>query len=149
MTDSAQQGLSGITPEKLTQWVGGGFDGVIGLRYTALESDSVRAQWTVGPAMHQPAGLVHGGVYCAVIESVASVAAGLWFGDRGSVVGVNNNTDFLRAVRSGTLYAEATPIHRGKTQQIWVVTIKDDDDRLCARGQVRLQNINGEKKLGQ
>ncbi len=56
---------------------------------------------------------MHGGVHCAVIESVASIAASLWLGDKGHVVGVNNNTDFLRASREGTLYAEANPVHRG------------------------------------
>ncbi|MBJ8348486.1 PaaI family thioesterase [Antrihabitans sp. YC2-6] len=137
-----------VTPEQLTAWVATGFDGRIGLRYTELTPDRVRAEFEVTPDLHQPAGLLHGGVHCAVIESIASCAAGLWWGSRGSVVGVNNNTDFLRAAREGMLYGEASPIHRGKTQQIWVVTISDAEQRLVARGQVRLQNIQGSKELG-
>jgi len=59
----------------------------------------------------------------------------------GAVVGVNNNTDFLRAIGSGTVYGTATPVHRGRRQQLWLVTITDADDRVVARGQVRLQNL--------
>jgi 1,4-dihydroxy-2-naphthoyl-CoA hydrolase len=78
-----------------------------------------------------------------MIESMASVAAHTWVSKHGggSVVGVNNNTDFLRAISSGTVYGTATPLHRGRRQQLWLVTITDLDDRVVARGQVRLQNI--------
>jgi 1,4-dihydroxy-2-naphthoyl-CoA hydrolase len=80
------------------------------------------------------------------VESLASVAAYTWVAANGggSVVGVNNNTDFLRAINSGTVYGSATPVHRGRRQQLWIVTIVDSDDRLLARGQVRLQNLEAE-----
>ncbi len=129
------------TLDQLNQFVGTGFDGVLGLKYTDLSKDRARAELTIRPDLHQPAGITHGGVYCAVIESMASVAAGYWYGQQGTVVGVNNNTDFLRAVRAGTLRAEALPIHRGRLQQLWQVTIIDADKRTVARGQVRLQNL--------
>jgi uncharacterized protein (TIGR00369 family) len=80
-------------------------------------------------------------VYCTVVETLASVAGGVWYGDQGTVVGVNNNTDFLRAVREGKLQGEATPVHRGRLQQLWVVVITDESGRTVARGQVRLQNL--------
>lgn len=128
-------------PEEITRMAGKGFDGVIGLQYTEITADRVRAHWTIGPALHQPFGIVHGGVYSSVIESLASIAASAWLGDRGRVVGVNNNTDFLRAVSTGKLEAEALPIHRGQSQQLWIVTIHDEKERLVARGQVRLQNL--------
>lgn len=79
--------------------LGTGFDATIGLEYTELSPDRVRAQWTVKPTLHQPAGIQHGGVYCSVVESLASVGGTVWLGERGHVVGVNNNTDFLRATR--------------------------------------------------
>ncbi|MBN4927278.1 PaaI family thioesterase [Hoyosella rhizosphaerae] len=113
----------------------------LGLRYTEITPDSVRAHWRIRPEMHQPAGLVHGGVYCAVVESLASIAGMAWLGDRGHVVGVNNNTDFLRAAREGTLHAHAIPMHRGRLQQLWLVNIVDEQHRLIARGHVRLQNV--------
>jgi uncharacterized protein (TIGR00369 family) len=92
---------------------------------------------------------MHGGVYCSVVETAASVGAALWLGDRGQVVGVSNQTDFLRAVREGVLTATATPVHRGRLQQLWTVDIKEEQDRLVSRGQVRLQNITDADRLGQ
>jgi len=120
------------------------FDDQLGLRFTELGPDGARAQLEVTPKLLQPMGLVHGGVYCSMIESMASVAAYTWFnasGNRGNVVGVNNNTDFLRSIDSGTVHGRAEPIHRGRRQQLWLVTITDDNDRVLARGQVRLQNL--------
>jgi uncharacterized protein (TIGR00369 family) len=119
------------------------FDREIGLQFTELSPDGARAQLEVTPKLLQPMGLVHGGVYCSMIESMASVAAYTWLASRGggNVVGVNNNTDFLRSIGSGMVYGTVAPIHRGRRQQLWLVTITDDDDRVVARGQVRLQNL--------
>jgi 1,4-dihydroxy-2-naphthoyl-CoA hydrolase len=120
------------------------FDKELGLAFTEINPDRTRAQLDVVPKLLQPMGIVHGGVYCAMVESLASVAAYTWMaakGGQGSVVGVNNNTDFLRAISSGTIHGTAIPIHRGRRQQLWIVTIADSDDRLVARGQVRLQNL--------
>ena len=76
-----------------------------------------------------------------MIETLASVGAAMWMGERGKVVGVNNNTDFYRAVREGTLTSTATPLHRGRSQQVWLVETVDEDGKVAARGQVRLQNL--------
>lgn len=120
-----------------------GFDSVIGLQYLESSVDGVRAQFTIGPDLLQPWGVVHGGVYCAVVESAASVSGYLWLAENGggTVVGVNNNTDFLRAVSAGTITGVSTPIHRGRRQQLWLVTLTDEAERTIARGQVRLQNL--------
>jgi 1,4-dihydroxy-2-naphthoyl-CoA hydrolase len=122
------------------------FDKELGLVFTEISPDRTRAQLEIVPKLLQPMGIVHGGVYCAMVESLASVAAYTWNASNGSgsVVGVNNNTDFLRAISSGMVYGTATPVHRGRRQQLWIVTITDSDDRLVARGQVRLQNLEAE-----
>jgi len=119
------------------------FDNELGLVFTELTPDVARAQLEVQPKLLQPMGIVHGGVYCSMIESMASLAAWSWINANGGggVVGVNNNTDFLRAIGSGTVYGTATPLHRGRRQQLWLVIITDADDRVVARGQVRLQNL--------
>jgi uncharacterized protein (TIGR00369 family) len=92
---------------------------------------------------HQPWGLVHGGLYTTVIETFATTGAFEAVKDRGELaVGVSNITDFLRPHRSGRLDVVATPIQQGRTQQLWQVEIRrPDDQKLIARGQVRLQNI--------
>ena len=119
----------------------GGYVAWLGLEITEGDADRLVATWEVRPDHLQPYGIVHGGVHCSVIETVASFGAAAWLGDRGKVVGVSNQTDFLRAVSSGRLTATGTPVHRGRLQQLWLVEIRDEAGRLCARGPVRLQNI--------
>jgi 1,4-dihydroxy-2-naphthoyl-CoA hydrolase len=94
---------------------------------------------------HQPWGLVHGGLYTTVIETFATSGAYEAVKDRGQqAVGVTNVTDFLRPHRHGRLDVVAIAIHQGRTQQLWQVEVSGPaDGKLIARGQVRLQNING------
>ncbi|MFU8875968.1 PaaI family thioesterase [Micromonospora sp. SL4-19] len=119
----------------------GGFVALLGLKFEEVSGDRVVIRWQVRPELHQPYGIQHGGVYCSVVETAASIGGALWLGDKGQVVGVSNQTDFLRAVRDGELAAVGTPVHRGRSQQLWQVEITDADGRLVARGQVRLQNL--------
>ena len=118
-----------------------GWNRTAGLRFLHISGDEVRAELAVSELHHQPYGIVHGGVHCSVVETLASFGAATWLGDQGQVVGVNNSTDFYRAVREGALTSTATPVHRGRMQQVWVVETVDADGRLVARGQVRLQNL--------
>ena len=126
--------------------LGKGFDSELGLTYLELGPDGGRAELKISDKLLQPWGIVHGGVYCAIVESLASVSGQVWLSDNGGghVVGVNNNTDFLRAISQGTVTAVSRPIHRGRRQQLWLITITDEDDRVVARGQVRLQNMPAE-----
>ena len=113
----------------------------LGIELTEVGPDRVVATWTAAPHLHQPYGIVHGGVHCSVVETLASTGAAVWLGDKGHVVGVNNNTDFFRAVGDGELTSTATPLHRGRSQQLWLVVTVDATGRTVARGQVRLQNL--------
>jgi 1,4-dihydroxy-2-naphthoyl-CoA hydrolase len=119
----------------------GDFIAYLGVEFSELTGDRVVATWTARPALHQPQGIVHGGVYCSVVETLASLGAASWLGDRGRVVGVTNSTDFYRAVSEGTLTSTATPVHRGQSQQVWTVETLDETGRLVSRGQLRLQNL--------
>ena len=114
---------------------------LVGIQIEEASADRVVLSCPVTPDLHQPFGLVHGGVYATLAETAASVAGALWFGDQGKVVGISNHTDFLRAVRAGELRAVATPLARGRTTQLWEVAIRDDQDRLVAHAKVRLQNV--------
>ncbi|WP_369258368.1 PaaI family thioesterase [Geodermatophilus amargosae] len=109
------------------------------------EVSGTRVTGTVelGPDQHTPWGVVHGGVYCAVVESAASIGASAAVADRGQfAVGVNNNTDFLRPVTAGRLDVVAEPVQQGRTLQLWLVQLtRAEDGKLVARGQVRLQNV--------
>lgn len=115
----------------------------LGIHLESAGGDEVVGTWTAKPDLHQPYGIVHGGVHASVVETLASVGAALWFGERGKVVGVSNATDFYKAVSDGTLTSRATPLHRGRSQQVWLVETRDTDGRVVSRGQVRLQNLTG------
>jgi len=123
---------------------GAGFDTELGVTYLELTPDGGRARLDIHDKLLQPWGIVHGGVYCSIVESVASLSAAVWLeanGGGNKVVGVNNNTDFLRAITAGMVTAVSTPIHRGRRQQLWLIEITDTNDKMVARGQVRLQNL--------
>ena len=119
----------------------GGLVGLIGAELGEVNGDGATITIPVSAGLLQPQGIVHGGVYCTIVETLGSLAGAMWLGERGNVVGVANHTNFLRAARSGHLHGAATPLHRGRSQQLWLVVITDDDDQVLARGEVRLANI--------
>ena len=122
-----------------------GFDDLIGLKIVSSTKDSTVAQLEVTADHHQPFGLLHGGVLCTIVETVGSISGSVWYG--WAVVGTSNHTNFLHAVRGGTLTATSTPVHRGRTQQLWEVAITDEQDRLVAKGQLRLANLDAGAEL--
>lgn len=114
------------------------------LELTAADADMARGRLVIAPYHQQPYGVVHGGVYCTMVETLASTGGHIWALEQGlaGCVGVHNSTDFLRSTRDGTIVGEATPIHRGRSQQLWLVEItREEDGKAVARGQVRLHNI--------
>ncbi len=115
----------------------------VGLVWDTFALARVTAHLDVDPRHHQPFGLVHGGVWCTVVESMASFGASLRARLDGQlVVGVSNTTDFLRSLREGRVDAVAEPIHVGRSQQLWqVVLTRAVDGEQVARGQVRLQHV--------
>lgn len=97
----------------------------------------------LGPDHLTPWGVVHGGVYCTIVESAGSVGASQAVAKRGQfAVGVHNATDFLRPSSGGRASVEAEALQQGRTQQLWKVVITDDaTSKVLARGQLRLQNV--------
>lgn len=137
-----------MDPGASTDMTVSGFDNLLGLEFLEVTADRVVGALDVVPKLQQPYGILHGGVLCSVVETLGSVAGATWWGDRGHVVGTSNHTNFLRAVRDGRLTGTATPIHRGRTQQLWDVDITDEGGRLVARGQLRVANLSSAEALG-
>lgn len=119
------------------------FPALLGLEMTEAGPERVIAYLDVERRHHQPYGVTHGGVYCSMVETLGSWGGALWAIEQGmaGVVGVNNNTDFIRPHRQGRLTGVASPIHRGRTQQLWDVEITNEDGKLVAHGQLRVQNM--------
>jgi 1,4-dihydroxy-2-naphthoyl-CoA hydrolase len=117
-------------PVDLTQ---GAFDRLLGLEILSTSDEEVRARVKVRDELLQPAGLVHGGVFASMAETMASMAT--WIAvhpDGRSAQGLSNQTSFVRPILGGTIHAVARRRHRGRTTWIWEVDITDDEGRLCA-----------------
>lgn len=112
-----------------------------GVRIAEVDPKRVVLTLDVEEKHQQPYGIVHGGVYCTLAESAASIGAVIAQDGR-PAVGQSNHTDFLRATRSGTLTAVATPVHVGRSVQLWNVEITDDRDRVVAQSKVRMFNLD-------
>ncbi|HXP28512.1 MAG TPA: PaaI family thioesterase [Solirubrobacteraceae bacterium] len=110
-----------------------GFDRLYGLELLDYGEEHVTAQVRVRDELKQPMGLVHGGVYASIAESLASLATALAVLPNGeTAMGLSNSTSFLRPVTEGVVHAEATRLHRGRTTWVWDVRFTDDAGRTCA-----------------
>jgi 1,4-dihydroxy-2-naphthoyl-CoA hydrolase len=110
-----------------------GFDRLYGLELVSLSEDEVRGRVAVRDEVRQPLGLVHGGLYAAIAESLASLATHVAVAAGGEMaVGLSNSTSFLRPVTEGTVHARGVRLHRGRTTWVWDVTFTDDRERVCA-----------------
>lgn len=109
----------------------GGFDGLLGLEILELSDRAARGRVVVREELKQPLGLVHGGVYAAIAESIASVATAVAVMPDAEAVGLSNQTSFLRPITGGAIHAAANRRHRGRTTWVWEVEMSDDEGRLC------------------
>jgi 1,4-dihydroxy-2-naphthoyl-CoA hydrolase len=109
-----------------------GFDGLYGLEVLEITEEIARARVRVRDELKQPMGLVHGGVYAAIAESLASIATAVAVSGDGKIAtGLSNQTSFLRPITDGTIHATAARKHRGRTTWVWEVEMSDDQGRLC------------------
>jgi len=116
-----------------------GWNKAMGIHFVRARADEVVAEIEIGPVHRQPYGIVHGGVHAGLIETVTSTGAGIYALQHGkSVVGLENHTSFLKAVREGKLVITAVPLSRGRSTQVWEAKITDEGGRLVATGRVRL-----------
>ena len=114
-------------------------DGVLGFETLEVGPEQATSRTPVTSSVMQPYGLVHGGVYAAMAESLVSQATARAVADDGNIaVGLSNHTSFMRPVLTGYVNANARRVHRGSTTWIWEVELTDDAGRLCALSRVTI-----------
>jgi 1,4-dihydroxy-2-naphthoyl-CoA hydrolase len=119
--------------------VPGTLDDVLGFELLEVTPERCRGRFAVEKRVQQPLGLVHGGAFASLAESMVSATTHMAVQDEGNfAVGQSNSTSFFRPATEGVVHAEGSPIHRGRTSWVWDVRFTDDDDRLCAVSRVTI-----------
>jgi uncharacterized protein (TIGR00369 family) len=114
-------------------------DGTLGVEVLEWGPETARGRLAVADKHKQPYGLVHGGVYATVAETLASISTATAVHDEGMIaVGLSNHTSFMRPVTGGYVNAEGRCRHRGRTTWIWELDFTDDEGRLCAISRVTM-----------
>jgi 1,4-dihydroxy-2-naphthoyl-CoA hydrolase len=116
----------------------GTLDDLLGFELLQADPDRCRARFAVGKQVMQPLGLVHGGAYAALAETLVSWTTAVAVGEGSVVMGQSNHSTFLRPVTDGHIHAEGTPRHQGRSSWVWDVDFTDDAGRLCALARVVL-----------
>jgi uncharacterized protein (TIGR00369 family) len=117
---------------------------VLGFAVGEFDEQWITGSFEVVDAVRQPFGIVHGGAYAALAETLASVATYFAVQANGEIaVGQNNDTSFLRPVSEGTVHAVGTRRHRGRTSWIWDIEFTDDQNRVCALSRVTIAVRSG------
>ncbi|HXK33436.1 MAG TPA: hotdog fold thioesterase [Dehalococcoidia bacterium] len=121
----------------------GGLGATLGIEYEHVSAERVVMTMRVGPALHQPYGMLHGGASVALAESAASVGANVNCPPGKVALGQEINANHLRPMREGVLRAEAVPVHVGRTSQVWTIEMRDEAGRLVCVSRCTLAVIDG------
>ena len=111
----------------------------LGVEAVLVTPDKVVLQVEVGPKVHQPYGILHGGVSALLAEGAASIGGAVSVGPDHIVVGTELNCSHLRSMTSGVLTATATPIRKGRNVHVWAIDLTDDDGRQICVARCTLQ----------
>ena len=122
----------------LAQRMGQTLDRALGFELTEAGEDLARGHFEVTDAVRQPMGIVHGGAYAAMAETLASATTYVHVQPESIAVGLSNATSFMRPVTEGTVHAEGRRRHRGRTTWVWDVDFTDGEGRLCASSRVTM-----------
>ena len=115
----------------------------LGIEITEASADKVVLSMSVGPKVHQPFGLLHGGASVVLAESAASIGASLNIDlSRQRAVGLEINANHIRAKKDGLVTATATPIHKGRSTQIWSIELRDETNKLICVSRCTLAIID-------
>jgi uncharacterized protein (TIGR00369 family) len=110
----------------------------LGIRFTEIGPDFLRATMPVDERTRQPYGLLHGGASVLLAETLGSTAGGLSVEDGQGVVGIEINANHLRGVRDGEVTGTARPLHVGRSTQVWEIRIEDGRGRLACISRLTL-----------
>lgn len=126
-------------PPDLAERAAETLDGTLGFELVEAGEEHARGRFEVADRVRQPMGIVHGGAYAAMAESLASATTYMHVREDGNAaMGQSNSTSFLRPVSSGVVHAEGRRRHRGRTTWVWDIDFTDDEGRLCATSRVTL-----------
>jgi 1,4-dihydroxy-2-naphthoyl-CoA hydrolase len=133
--------MSDVAQESLTD-----FDRLCGIELVELEDELVRGRVEVGDHHMQPAGLVHGGMYATLAESLAVAGtARAVSADGGAATVLSTQTSFMRPITHGRIDAAARPRHRGRSTWVWEVEIADAESRLCVLCRVTISVVRSSR----
>lgn len=113
----------------------------LGIVFSELGPDYLRATMPVDARTRQPYGLLHGGASVLLAETLGSTAGGLCVGEDEGVVGIEINANHLAAVREGRVTGTARPLHVGRSTQVWEIRVEDDGGRLACISRLTLAVI--------
>jgi 1,4-dihydroxy-2-naphthoyl-CoA hydrolase len=120
---------------------------LLGMRFTEIGADYLRATMPVDARTHQPTGVLHGGASVALAETVGSTAANLCVDrQRELCLGQEINANHLRPVASGLVTATARPLHRGSRSQVWQIEIRDERERLVCVSRLTMAVVGAPAK---
>ena len=116
------------------------------MRYAEVTADRLVMKMPVGPKVHQPAGILHGGASVALAETAASMATFVNIdGNTKAPVGMEINANHIRSKKEGELTAVATPFHKGSTTMVWNIEITDEKDKLICISRCTMAVIDQQK----
>lgn len=105
----------------------------LGIEFVDVGDDYLTARMNIDHRHRQPIGIMHGGASCVLAETVGSTAAQYCVDmSKFYCVGLDINTNHIRAIREGYVYATAKPFHLGKSTQVWGIDIKDSEGKLVS-----------------
>ena len=113
----------------------------LGIVFTEVGHDFIRATMPVDERTRQPYGLLHGGASVLLAETLGSSAGMLCVGEDEACVGIEINANHLRGVREGTVTGTARPLHVGGRTQVWEIRIEDERQRLVCISLITLAVI--------
>jgi uncharacterized protein (TIGR00369 family) len=117
----------------------------LGITVKEVSNERVVCTLEVGPKVHQPYGILHGGVSALLAESAASIGGAHVVGPDKIVVGIELNASHLRSMREGTLIATATPVRTGRTVHVWAIELTDEQGRMICIARCSLAVLEAPK----